>query len=336
MNILLLTAHSIAEYDDLRMLTDLGYTVFSIGAYTKPHAPGDDKRPALPQAPYFEEFENLCGDQMAAKEHLPNAIIDWADVIICHHYPERWLYGQWARIAHKRVIWRTCGQSNPILEDMMRELTRTPFGRLEIVRYSPKEKPFFEGLGHFAGEDATIRFGKYRSDYPMWNGDGGYVANVTQNMLERGNFCGAGFYLAATNGIDARPAGPGSERLPGGVGPLATADMYSYLADASAYLYTGTFPASYTLGLIEAMFVGVPVVSVGPRTFGAEGLFEGHELAHAYFEDPADARADLLRLLARDHAYDRQQSDFIRGQRTAVSDFDVEHVVGPQWKAFLG
>ena len=42
MNVLLLTSHSIAEYDDLRMLTDLGYNVFSIGAYTDPRNPTDD------------------------------------------------------------------------------------------------------------------------------------------------------------------------------------------------------------------------------------------------------------------------------------------------------
>ena len=325
MNILLLTAHSIAEYDDLRMLTDLGYTVFSIGAYTKPHAPGDDKRPPLPQAPYFEEFENLVGDQMAAKENLPDALIDWADAIICHHYPERWLYGQWHRIARKRVIWRTCGQSNPILEDMMRDLARQG---MQIVRYSPKEKPFFEGLGHFAGQDAMIRFGKYTSDYPEWTGKGGYVANVTQHMLQRAQFCGAAFYLEATRqDIHARPAGPGSEDLPGGIGTLDTADMYNYLANAGAYLYTGTFPASYTLGLIEAGLVGVPIVSIGPEAFRAPGLFEGHDLSWAWADDPTGARLALQTAI--------QNARASKMQRDLLGDFRIE-VVGPQWREFLG
>ena len=52
MNLLLLLAHSIAEYDDVRMFSDLGYDVFSIGAYTNPANPGDNLRPALPGAPY--------------------------------------------------------------------------------------------------------------------------------------------------------------------------------------------------------------------------------------------------------------------------------------------
>ena len=324
MNILLLTAHSIAEYDDLRMFTDIGYDVFSIGAYSNPHAPGDDKRPALPQAGYHKEFAALTADQMASKENLPDAIIDWADAIVCHHYPERWIYGQWARIKHKRVIWRTCGQSNPVLEDIMRDLRAQG---LQIVRYSPKEAPFFRGIGHFAGQDAMIRFGKYPSDYPAWTGEGGYIANVTQNMADRGQFCGFSFYLNATAGLDARPAGPGSEALPGGVGPLPVADMYGYLSKAGAYLYTGTFPASYTLGLIEAGLVGVPVVSIGPEAFGAPGLFEGHELSWAWSDKPESAREAIGHALASGKRASVMQQGLFEGFRIVS--------VGQEWKEFL-
>ena len=37
---------------------------------------------------------------------------------------------------------------------------------LEIVRYSPREQIAFTAWGHFAGEDAMIRFGKDPLDYP--------------------------------------------------------------------------------------------------------------------------------------------------------------------------
>ena len=67
MKILLLLAHEIAEYDDLRMFTDMGYDVFSIGAYTNPSRPdltmehgGRGLRPPLPNAPYHPELEALC------------------------------------------------------------------------------------------------------------------------------------------------------------------------------------------------------------------------------------------------------------------------------------
>ena len=40
------------------------------------------------------------------------------------------------------------------------------------------------------------------------------ISNVTQALLERDPFTNAGFYLQATEGLLAKPAGPGSEHLP--------------------------------------------------------------------------------------------------------------------------
>lgn len=301
MNILLLLAHSIAEYDDVRMFTDMGHDVFSVGAYTDPRHPGDDKRPALPQAPWHPELAALVPDQMAAKEHLPPELLEWADAVIVHHYLDRWVADQWGRLRpgprRPRIIWRTCGQSDFRLEERMAPLVREG---LEVVRYSPAERRFFEPSGRWAGQQALIRFGKYLADYPAWEPDREhpYVANVTQNMLQRGDWCGLGWYSQATRGLDARPAGPGSEELPGGVGMLEYPDLLEYLRRASAYVYTGTVPASYTLGLLEAMLVGVPIVSMtGEAWMGPSQLWEGDELAGWSASQAPEARAMLAHLL---------------------------------------
>lgn len=347
----MLLAHDIAEYDDVRMLSDLGANVFSIGAYTDPKNPASTMRPPL-DVPAFPELAQRCveqrekhaGDPMQfaafgqihnvvdwAKADLHDDIIDWADVIICHHYLESWIARQWSRIKHKRVIWRTCGQSNPMLEAVMGELRRDG---LEIIRYSPKEQPAFEKMGVFAGQDALIRFGKYPDDYGPWIGDGEWVANVTQNMKGRGEFCGLSFYLAATEGLPARPAGPNSEALPGGIGALSYDEMREYLRHARAYIYTGTQPASYTLGLIEAMMSGVPVVSMGPASWWAPDLFEGHELTGSLppNDDPKHAR-DTLEFLLNEPDYARGFSMGMR--RTAIDLFGIEHIA-PQWASYLG
>jgi glycosyltransferase involved in cell wall biosynthesis len=250
MNVLLLTSHSIAEYDDLRMLSDLGYDVFSIGAYTNPGQPGDDKRPALPDVPYHAGFEALCWEQRArhdgddpgfvidwAKGDLHPAIVDWADAIIVHHFPEAWIAGQWDRIRDKRVIWRTCGQSDPRLEAAMARLD--------------------------------------------------------------------------------------------GLGALPYDEMRDYLRRIRAYLYTGTQPASYTLGLIEAMMTGVPVVSIGPSWMTWQrGLFEGHEIACEWSDDPAFARRTLAAIL------EFGVEENVTRER-AIELFGIE-TVGPQWREFLG
>lgn len=330
MRILLLTAHSIAEHDDLRMFSEMGHEVFSIGAYTKPAEPSDDKRPALPQVTYYPELAKLVeGDQMAHKAHLPAELIDWADVIIAHHFVDTWIAGQWPRIKHKRVIWRTCGQSNPALEAFMAP------GRdegLQIVRYSPKER----NLPNYAGEDALIRFGKEPSDYGPWNGTGQWVANVTQNMLQRGDACGLSFWLEATKGLPSLPAGPGSDAL-GGRGSLTFDEMKQYLCDARVYLYTGTQPASYTLGLIEAMMTGVPVVSIGPKAFGPGWIgdvFEGHEIVarDRSFDDPAGARQYLGWMLDQPDLAASQGAGI---RQRAIALFGMDKIKA-EWAAFLG
>lgn len=330
MNILLILDHSIAEFDDVRMFSDLGYDVFSIGAYTNPEHPGDDLRPALRSAPYHPELEALVGDQLAAKANLPDELIEWADTIIVHHYLDDRVVRQWGRIRHKRVIWRTCGQSDQRLESVMAPLRADG---LQIVRYSPAEQRYFEPRGAWAGQDALIRFGKYPSDYGAWDGFHARVANVTQDMRQRGDWVGLTYYLQATQGLVAQPVGKGSEDLPGGLGKLSYGDMTEYLASSRCYLYTGTIPASYTLGLIEALLTGVPVVSIGPDAWMGPGeLLEAHELTGLWFDDPQGAKAQLRELL-NDGAYAWTVG---RSQReAALAAFSVD-VVGEQWRAFLG
>lgn len=338
MNILLLASHAVAEYDDLRMFTDLGFDCFAPGGYEVPSRSGEGIRPALPDAPHHPELVERLNQTRAArgepgpaidwgKAALHDDIIDWADVIICHHFPEQWITGQWQRIKHKRVIWRTCGQSDPRLEWVM-----APYRArgMQIVRYSPKER----SLGNFAGEDALIRFGKYPDDYGPWIGDNPVIGNVTQHMKQRGDACGYSFWAAATEGLPVRPAGPGSEEI-GGLGSLDYPTMLEYLRHIRAYLYTGTRPASYTLGLIEAMLSGVPVVSIGPEAWGegwgGKDLFEGHQIALAVPHDPVGTNAVLQRWL--DDRVDATRASQIQ-RRQAIDLFGVENV-GPQWIEFL-
>ena len=339
MNVLLLASHGIAEYDDVRMFSRLGYDVFCPGGYADPKHPGETLRPAIPEAPDHPDLRVLCDKQREkhaaepadwaidwAKADLHPELVDWADVIICHHFPERWIAAQWARIKHKRVIWRTCGQSNPQLEQLMGLFRRDG---LQIVRYSPNETAFGPD---FAGEDALIRFGKYPDDYGPWAGDGLWVGNVTQHMLERGDATGLSFWLAATRDLPARPAGPGSERLPGGVGALDYDAMREYLRHCRVYLYTGTFPASYTLGLIEALMTGVPVMSITRQTFGTP-LFEGDALASWIIDTPQHAREVLPRFLDKDLEQALNESRHIR--QAAIDTFGMD-AVGPLWVQFLG
>lgn len=347
MRILLLLAHAIEEYDQVRLLSGLGYEVFSLGGYIDPAHPHDPKRPALPDVPTYPDLKAVvdglgtADNLRAAKEHIPDALIDWADAIIVHHYEHAWLWPQYDRLAHKRVIWRTVGQSVEHNESLA-----TPFRArgLQIVRYSPKER----AIPGYAGEDALIRFYKDPVDYGGWTGELPVVVNITQHLIQRHPYTNWLFWEQATRHLPlyhegARdpadtfrlPLGPGSEEI-GGPGELTYPDMLDWLRRARVYLYTGTQPASYTLGIIEAMMTGTPVVSIGPGHMGifpyGPALFEGHELAGNGHELPERARWSVDALLA-DPSLAREVSTLTRER--AVELFG-RATIAAQWRDFLG
>jgi len=341
-HLLYVGSHSILEYDEVRLFDSLGFDVFSIGSYTDPANPSDDKRPAITGMTYHADLANLCqrqrerhtGEDMRfyidpAKSDLHADLIDWADMIMFAAFPEAWIVPQWPKLRGKRVIWRTIGQSDASIEQYL-----TPFHPqgLEIVRYSPKEKAAFESIGVFAGEDAMIRFAKDPADWFGWVGDDPVVANVTQDMAGRGEYCGYSFWLRATEGLPARPAGPKSDSMPGGLGALTYEAMRAYLRHARSYLYTGTQPASYTLGFIEALMTGTPVIAMAAERFGWPAIYEADDIALRFSPTPENAH-DHLAWLLRDEGHAGSISR--QGRERAIELFGVE-TIREQWAAYLG
>jgi hypothetical protein len=354
-------AHSIEEYDQLRLLTELGHTVFSPGAYIDPRNPADDKRPALniePVAAMKKVVDRLgqpdhgahgsCDGAAAhadpvdaVKRDTPDEMIEWADVLIVHHLEHTWLIPQWERLRGRlRVIWRTVGQSGDHNERLMAPLHAQG---CEIIRYSPKER----NIPDFAGEDTLIRFYKDPDEWSGWHGTDAVVTNVTQSLYQRSladdgrlqapgfQWTSYGFWRASTRDLPTRPIGPGSEII-GGLGALDWRDMRDQLQSCRAYLYTGTQPASYTLGLIEAMMTGIPVVSVGPEWFRilpyGERMFEGHEIAPLWAQNPEDAHGHLERML-REPAY---ASEIGAESRARALDLFGKDRIKAQWAEYLG
>lgn len=353
--IVLCLSHAIEEHDQVKLLSSIGHDVFSIGGYINPSEPHDDKRPALPNVPYHPELQ-FAVDALAtsdnlgsAQQRIPDAVLDWADTIIYHHYLDR-LYGQWDRIrdwlkgdSSRRVIWRSVGQS---VEG--NERTAQPFREegLERVAYSPKE----QNIPGYSGHDALIRFYADPVAWHGWTGEWELVTQVTQHLYQRDPYTNYGFWKAATDGLTttqftsengvpshsgaASPVGPGSEAI-GGPGALAYEQMQLHLRRCRVYLYTGTQPASYTLGLLEALMTGIPVISIGPAYMGifpyGPKLFEGHELASGWADTPTTANA-VIRRLFDDHDEARKVSEHQRNR--AIEMFSVDKVRA-QWRAYL-
>lgn len=342
MRIVQCLSHSIEAHDQLKLYTELGYEAVDIGGYINPHSPHDPKRPALPDVPYFPEVQAAVDalgtpDNLgAAQEHIPNGVLEWLGddgVIIYHHYLDR-LYGQWPHIkdwlrgsSRRRVIWRSVGQS---VEWNERQAAPFRADGLERVAYSPKEA----NIPGYSGHDALIRFWKDPDEWQGWTGTEPVVINITQHLAQREPYTNWGFWEEATRGLPRMPLGPGSEAI-GGSGELTYPEMKDWLRKARAYVYTGTQPASYTLGLIEAMMTGIPVISIGPSwmrifPYGPD-LFEGHEIVERWAATPKEA-ADWLRNMLGPIA--PEQESFV-GRRRAIELFGKD-TIALQWAAFLG
>lgn len=258
--ILYMSCHEILEYDEVKLFSELGHEVYSMGAYTHPGGQENRKRPPLdlPYDPHFIEME-----LQHPKEALIAEQLEGIDIVIIMHRTD-YVVNNWHLFKPfiekgGRVIWRSIGQSVAAREDELRDARAEG---LEIVRYSPAE----ETIPRNVGSDAMIRFYKDPDEYTGWTGDDERVLNFTQSLKSRGAFCGFEAYMGATRGLPRVLYGPNNEnmgRIAGGM--LSDEEQLAAYRNARVYFYHGTYPASYTLTLIEAMMTGIPVVAVGPQ-----------------------------------------------------------------------
>lgn len=343
--IVLCLSHAIEEYQQVSLLSDLGYEVFSIGGYIDPAHPHSDLRPPLPDVPFFPDLRDAVDGQgtddnlTAAQSHIPTAILDWLgdDGAIIYHHREERIWGQWPRLldwkrgnAGRRVIWRTVGQSVSTNE---RQALPYRMAGCERIAYSPKEA----NIPGYTGHDALIRFWGAQSDRP-WTGDDATVINIAQHLRQREPFTNWSFWDSATRDLPRRAMGPGSEAI-GGTGGVTYAQMQDALHTARAFVFCGSQPASYTLALIEALHAGIPVVSIGKSWMRiqydghtAEEMFEGHEISPLAYDDPNAAFQTLRRLLA-----EPEYAAVISAESRAIArDLFDRDTVGAQWKAYLG
>ncbi len=338
MNILYWSSHSVLEYDELKLLTSLGHNVFSLGAYLHNNK-GTNLRGEIPEL-YDNDYLRGVAIQSGQFNVHPE-LIEWADVLIFMHgakmpndkVEQPVLASNWPNIKHKRVIWRSIGQSVSVTE---KELQKYKNEGLQIVRYSPMER----NIPGYAGEDAIIRFYKDPGEFKDWNGKNKMVLNFTQSMTKRGDHCGYKLFMESTDGYDRRVYGPGNEDMPGvggdAVNPIEQKKLYR---DSRVYWYHGTAPASYVLTLIEAMMTGMPVVAAGTHftknmygmdTNEIESIIDSGQngfIAQA----PVDFK-NAIDNMFNDELGAKKISENAR--KTAINLFGVEKI-RQQWQEFL-
>jgi hypothetical protein len=337
MKLLYISCHEILEYDELKIFADLGIDCFSMGAYHDPKGHSSLKRPPLTQLNYYGEYDRLYTSRPRTEIH-PDLLKDFDVIMVMGGSGDvEILTENWPNIKHKKVIWRTIGQSYPWQERSLRPLREDG---LKIVRYSPKEKNLPDYLGH----DAIIRFYKDEDEYGGWNGGNLQVINVTQSLKARRFNCFYDLINEVGSGFPLKIFGPGNDNL-GNLngGQLDYEGLKGQLRDGRVYFYTGTWPASYTLSFIEAFMTGIPIVSISKRLFGSHfrseldvDLYEVPELiSHGQTgfiaDTPEEARSYIKNLLDNGEL----AAKFSEKARRKAIDVFGKIKIKNQWKELL-
>lgn len=339
--LLYLCCHCVLEYDELRLLHELGYDVFTNDAYHRPKTPVVNRRPPLDiedKPDYLQKFYDMCHVNSSNPDVKPeqynnlltDAMIDSFDTIMIMHLP-RFIEQNWDRIKHKNVIWRTIGQSTADVEAKMQKYRAEG---LKIVRYSPSERE----LGNYCGEDAMIRFAKYKNDYLPYVGDQNYVMTFGQNVVGRGDHCRYDLIRHVAKDFNFKLFGPGNQAAPMDCGELDYKDQLVELSKNKVYLYSGTWPASYTLNFMEAWMSGIPVVALGDELASKVGKFP-YEVSklikhgeNGFCCNNVAELKECIREIMTDTNFRKKISE--NGRKAAIEHFDAESIK-PQWKAFF-
>lgn len=330
MKILYLPCHSVLEYDEVKLLTEMGHEVFSFGSYINPNAPHDQKRPPI-TGKYNQQLLDIA--MQSSKENLHPEMIEPFDVIINVHIPE-WVLNNWANIKHKKVIWRSIGQSTANIESAL----TGPRGQgLKIVRYSPCES----GILGYIGHDAIIRFYKDKDEFKDWNGNIAEVMTVSQSMKARGSYCGFQLFNEITQDFPRKLFGPGNEDSGIEGRTLSLEELRAAYRDYRVYFYTGTYPASYTLNFIEALMTGIPIVAIGAkladiRAYPGLETYEIHKIINhgenGFCSDSPDELRRNVEFLLANPEEAKKIGD--AGRKTAIELFEKEKIKN-QWSEFL-
>ena len=336
MKILFLSCHSVLEYLEVKLLTELGHDVFSYqGSYQNPEGHYSLPRPGIEGMTYHEDLAKMA--LMYPKTALPDEMIKWADLVLVMHTPE-WITCNWKKFREhgKPTIWRSIGQSTPRVEQIVRFYKAEG---LKVIRYSPKE----EKIRNYAGSDALIRFYQDENEFTGWNGNSKEVVNFTQSLKARRNFCHYDDILAMFDGFPGKVYGSGNDdlgALNGGVLPFDL--MKKKLQDARVFVYGGTWPASYTLAFQEGMTLGIPMVCIGrdkaENIVGVEGqeFYEIHEIIdngiNGFVSDDINYLRSKISLLLKDWEMAREIGQ--KGREKAIKLWG-KNKIRKEWDDFL-
>lgn len=335
MKILYVSCHSILEYDEVSLLTELGYNVFSAGAYSNPMGHPSLPRPGIPGLTHYPDLEHSASTINVSGGAIPDDLIAWADTVIFMHQPA-WIEKNWHKLKSKRVIYRAIGQSLPHVERLLQPMVAQG---LQIVRYSPNERNILD----YAGEHALIRFYKDPEEYKGYTGSDPVAINFTQSLKQRAIDCHYEQIMYLMKDRPHKVYGNSNEALgEEWGGEVSHEEMKRLLRESRVYIYGGTWPASYTLSFIEALMTGIPMICIGKRLSELDrsdvmGFYEVPSIiqhgVNGFVSDELEELKFWVHKLLQEPEMAKEIGE--RGRQRAIELFGKE-IIKEQWQTFLG
>jgi|DEB0MinimDraft_3_1074331.scaffolds.fasta_scaffold16684_2 glycosyltransferase involved in cell wall biosynthesis len=258
MNVLYLSCHEVLEYDELRMLTSIpGFTVMPAGSYYNDETNGK-MRPKL-NINFPDEWRvawNKIQTTEGKPDHRSNITRESVEpfdiVIVMHHWD--WVFDNIDAFEGKKVVWRDIGQTVDTCEETW--VKKAKDLGVKIVRYWDG----YQDRDDYEGHDAIIPFGKFPSDYPAWTGGEEAVLGLCQYIKNRPDACNFNVWKKIQSQVNGKMIGAFNDKS--GKKIFSYNHVLKSMRRHNVMWYGGTKPAPYTLGLIEAMLVGIPVFTL--------------------------------------------------------------------------
>ena len=333
-NLLYLSCHSTLEHDELKIFSELGLNVFSVGSYIDPEKPLESLRPPLnlnTNPEWAKQFKEICPNYtFNGRARLTKKFVDQFDIVMISHFTH-YFEDNWSLIKDKPLIYAPVGQSTAWLEGQLSAIRRK--ADMKIVRVSAAESV----LNNYAGHDAIIRPIVDSEEFNNWTGEQESVVTVNKWMKKRSGPCLFNEYCMITQGMSRVLYGQANEDIEFSSGSPDFDQLKEGYRVNRCSLSMGTKPAPFTYTFMEALMTGCPVVTVGPRLGnGPRPTYEAYKFLEngvdGFWSDDIGELRYYIKQLLSDHDLAKRISK--AGREKALSLFDRK-VCREAWREFL-
>lgn len=331
--ILYISCHQTLEHDEVSLLRNLGFDVFTIGYYTHSIAIDPTRNSIVGKndeelyKKFIYYFNNNFIPSMPLE--LNQDFVDNFDVIICSHYIEHFDLN-WKYFTNKMVVWRTIALTTP--ENELKHIQYRQQGS-KIIRLSPIERE----MPNYTGEDATIRTSVDSNYFNNWNGMNKNILTVQKRIKKEIYPRLYNEYNQITSNFtnEIILCGKDNEDINYAKNNVSEKELLEYRQNSRVYLALTTRPAGVTYTFVEAMITGMPVVSIGKNIAGYNWFEQADFIKNGengFCSDNITELQSYIKLLLND--YDLAKKISINARESMMKLFSLD-AAEKGWKTFF-